>query len=100
MPFRADRGRPWHVKNLSAMVAAHVCAAEIGTEGSRHLFRDTCATLMLENGADIRYIQQLPGRACLATIEVYTQVSIRQLKEDHTRTYPAKMPGAKSQEQT
>jgi hypothetical protein len=98
--FLGDRGRPWQVKYLSAMVAAHVRAAEIGKEGSCHLFRHTCATLMLENGADIRYIQQLLGRACLAATEVYTQVSICQLKEVHTRTHPAKMPGAKSQEQT
>jgi integrase/recombinase XerD len=96
--FLGDRGRPWHVKYLSAMVAAHVRAAEIGKEGSCHLFRHTCATLMLENGADIRYIQQLLGHACLATTEVYTQVSIRQLKEVHTRTHPAKMPGASAAE--
>jgi integrase/recombinase XerD len=51
------------------------------------------ATLMLENGADIRYIQQMLGHASLETTEIYTHVSIRKLKEIHTATHPsAKWP--------
>ncbi len=46
---------------------------------------------MLENGADIRYIQQLLGHAKLNTTQIYTQVSIRQLKQVHILTHPAKM---------
>ena len=46
---------------------------------------------MLENGADIRYIQQMLGHADLKTTQIYTQVSIRQLKRIHTATHPAKM---------
>ena len=46
---------------------------------------------MLENGADIRFIQQLLGHAKLDTTQIYTQVSIRQLKQVHTLTHPAKM---------
>ena len=48
------------------------------------------ATLMLENGADIRYIQAMLGHAELSTTQIYTQVSIRKLKEIHTATHPAK----------
>jgi integrase/recombinase XerD len=55
-----------------------------------HLFRHVCATHMLENGADIRYIQALLGHANLSTTEVYTQVSILQLKAVHERTHPAR----------
>jgi integrase/recombinase XerD len=49
------------------------------------------ATLMLENGADIRFIQQMLGHAELSTTQIYTQVSIRKLKEIHTLTHPAKL---------
>ena len=49
------------------------------------------ATLMLENGADIRYIQAMLGHAELSTTQIYTQVSIRKLKEIHTATHPAKL---------
>jgi len=48
---------------------------------------------MLENGADIRYIQALLGHADLSTTEVYTRVSIAQLKAVHEKTHPARMPG-------
>ena len=45
----------------------------------------------LENGADIRSIQALLGLAKRDTPQIYTPVSIRQLKQVHTLTHPAKM---------
>lgn len=56
--------------------------------GSCHLFRHACATHMLENGADIRYIQQLLGHARLDTTQIYTEVSIVQLRKVHAFTHP------------
>lgn len=56
-----------------------------------HLFRHACATHMLENGADIRYIQALLGHAELTTTEVYTRVAILKLKEIHQATHPARL---------
>jgi integrase/recombinase XerD len=47
------------------------------------------ATLMLENGADVRYLQELLGHAQLSTTELYTRVSIAQLKAVQQRTHPA-----------
>ena len=46
---------------------------------------------MLEGGADIRYIQAMLGHADLKTTQLYTQVSIRQLKQIHTATHPAQL---------
>ena len=63
-------------------------AAGIGRVGSCHLMRHSCATHMLENGADIRFIQQLLGHARLDTTQIYTDVSIVQLREVHARTHP------------
>jgi len=45
---------------------------------------------MLENGADIRFIQEMLGHAYLSTTQIYTHVSIAKLKEVHTKTHPAK----------
>jgi integrase/recombinase XerD len=61
----------------------------IGGKGSCHLLRHTCATHMLEGGADIRYIQQLLGHESLETTAIYTEVSIRQLLEVHARCHPS-----------
>src|SRR6516225_3964008 len=64
-------------------------AADMGKSGACHLFRHTCATLMLEGGADIRYIQEMLGHVELSTTQIYTQVSIRRLKAIHALTHPA-----------
>jgi integrase/recombinase XerD len=47
------------------------------------------ATLMLEGGADIRFIQQMLGHADISTTQIYTQVSLRQLRAIHAATHPA-----------
>ena len=47
------------------------------------------ATLMHENGADIRDIQVILGHVKLETTQIYTQVSIRKLKQVHEATHPA-----------
>ena len=44
---------------------------------------------MLENGADIRFIQAILGHAQLSTTEIYTHVTIAKLKEIHALTHPA-----------
>jgi site-specific recombinase XerC len=59
-----------------------------------HLLRHACATHMLENGADIRFIQALLGHSDLSTTEGYTRVSILQLKAVHERTHPARLTRA------
>jgi len=56
-----------------------------------HLFRHAMATLMLENGADIRYVQEMLGHAWLNTTEIYTHVNIQKLIEVHRLTHPAKV---------
>ena len=54
--FLDDRGLPWRLKQLRAIVSAYVREAKLRKSGSCDLFRHTCATLMLENDADIRFI--------------------------------------------
>jgi len=86
--FVTEQGAPLTVKYLSAMVTRYVTSAGLGKAGSCHLFRHTCATLMLEHGADIRHVQEQLGHACLQTTQIYTHVSIRRLKEVHAATHP------------
>ncbi len=87
--FLTTDGEPFTPNRLSQLIRNYVDAADIGKRGSCHLFRHTMATIMLENGADIRFIQQMLGHADLSTTQIYTQVSIRKLKQIHTATHPS-----------
>ena len=88
-------GEAFTPDRLTQLVRGYVNAADTGKTGSCHLLRHTMATLMLENGADIRYIQAMFGHAELSTTQIYTQVSIRKLKEIHSATHPAKVRSAR-----
>lgn len=90
--FLSAYGEPITPDHLSGVIGKYIEAANIGHKGSCHLFRHTCATLMLENGADIRYIQELLGHANLETTGIYTEVSVRQLQKVHALTHPAEKP--------
>ena len=90
--FLSSYGEAFDLDVLSGMVADWIKAAGIAKGGSCHLLRHTCATHMLEGGADIRYIQQLLGHSSLETTAIYTQVSIRQLIEVHARCHPSARP--------
>jgi integrase/recombinase XerD len=76
---------------LTELVRGYVEASGIAKRGACHMFRHTCATLMLEGGADIRFIQAMLGHAKLETTQIYTHVAIRQLQEIHRATHPAKL---------
>ena len=95
--FLTERSVPLTVSYLSAMVTRYVQRAGLGKVGSCHLFRHTCATLMLDHGADIRHVQEQLGHACLQTTQIYTHVSIQRLKEVHAATHPgAKLSAPKA----
>lgn len=86
--FLTREGQPFRPKQLTRLVGQYVAEAKVGA-GSCHLFRHTVATLMLEAGADIRYIQQLLGHEELSTTQVYTRVTITSLKRIYDQTHPA-----------
>jgi len=86
--FLTVTGLKIHIENLSRLIASYVRDSGIGKPGSCHLFRHTMATLMLEGGADIRYVQQMLGHADIASTQIYTRVSLRTLKAVHSATHP------------
>lgn len=89
--FLTHKGEPFKPDEMTDLVRKYIDAAELGKTGSCHLFRHTMATVMLENGADVRFIQAMLGHARLDTTAIYTQVSIRKLKEIHAATHPARL---------
>jgi integrase/recombinase XerD len=96
--FLTAQGQAFTPNRLTQLVRRQIDAAEIGKRGSCHLFRHTMATLMLENGADVRFIQAMLGHAELSTTQIYTQVSIKMLKQIHSQTHPARLTRQAGQE--
>jgi integrase/recombinase XerD len=87
--FLTAYGTGFNPDVVSGMVSAWMTRAGLEKRGSCHLLRHTCATHMLEGGADIRFIQQLLGHEKLETTAIYTEVTIRQLLEVHARCHPS-----------
>lgn len=92
--FLSNLGGAFVPDRVTQLAKGYVDRSGVGKQGACHLFRHTMATLMLEGGADIRFIQAMLGHAELSTTEIYTQVSIRLLQSVHAATHPGRMPEA------
>ena len=92
--FLNTLGTRMNANRLGSQVHEIIRAAGIGKTGSCHLFRHTFATLLLENGCDVRYVQEMLGHSKMETTAVYTHVAIKTLKEVHSRFHPARLPQA------
>jgi integrase/recombinase XerD len=91
--FLTMRGEPLAADSIGPTIAGYIDKADIGKRGGCHLFRHTCATLMLEGGADVRYVQEMLGHAKLETTQIYTRVAISALRQVHAATHPgARLP--------
>ncbi len=87
--FLSSVGTPLCPDWVSRSVRRYMAKAGVHKKGSCHLLRHSVATLMLEGGADIRYVAELLGHARLETTQRYTRVSIDRLRAVHARTHPA-----------
>ncbi len=89
--FLYEDGGPYNNQRMGDLVKRHLQHAGVQQVGACHLFRHAMATHMLDNGADIRFIQAMLGHADLNTTQIYTQVSVAKLKEIHNATHPARV---------
>ncbi len=79
---RLDRFRLWHIIREAALLAG------ISKSVHPHTLRHSFASHMLENGADLRVIQELLGHSDIATTEIYTHVSKSRLASIHRQFHP------------
>lgn len=86
--FLADWGEAFAPSYLNYLVRRYLAQAGITKPGACHLFRHAMATHMLENGADVRFIQVLLGHSDITTTQIYTHVSIDKLRDVHAATHP------------
>ncbi len=89
--FLNDYGDMFSENKLSDRVKRYLNKADLKVPGSCHLLRHAMATHMLENGAELRYIQAMLGHSDYRSTQIYTHVSIRKLQEIHAVTHPAKL---------
>lgn len=89
--FLNDYGDGFRDTKLGDKVKRFMKNAGIDAPGSCHLLRHAMATHMLENGAELRFIQAMLGHSNLSATQMYTHVSIRKLQEVHSATHPAKL---------
>lgn len=89
--FLTEYGEPFIRNRITDLVKKYLTSVGIDKPGACKLFRTSMATHMLENGADIRYIQMILGHVNLSSTQIYTQVSIKKLKQVHSITHPARL---------
>lgn len=86
--FLNNSGLPLTGVALQALIRRYRIDAGIRKPVSPHVFRRSCATHLLQQGADVRYVQKLLGHSRLKTTQYYTKVMPVDVKQTHEKTHP------------
>lgn len=86
--FLNQRGGRLSRQGAWAIVGRHGDAVGLGDRLTPHVLRHSCATHMLDHGADIRVVQELLGHASIATTQVYTKVTAERLLAAYDAAHP------------
>lgn len=81
-------GRAMEPRMVQKLLKLHLASADLPLDMTPHKLRHSFATHMLDNGADLRAVQELLGHANLSTTQIYTHVSIARLKQAHKQAHP------------
>jgi integrase/recombinase XerD len=86
--FLNARGSKLSRQSAWTILQAAATRADLAGKVSPHTMRHSFATHLLENGADVRVVQELLGHASVTTTQIYTLVTVDQLREVYSTAHP------------
>lgn len=86
--FLNRRGKRLTTRSLQRIVRKHLLNVARASGTNPHILRHSFATHLLERGADLRAVQELLGHASLSTVQIYTHLTTKRLKDIYTKAHP------------
>ena len=86
--FVNGRHKPLSDQSVRSIVAKYSKLAGVENHITPHMFRHSFATLLLEEGVDIRYIQRLLGHSSIVTTQIYTHVAGKKQRDILSEKHP------------
>ena len=86
--FQNRRGHRLTTRSIQRIVHKYLMRIARASGTNPHILRHSFATHLLENGADLRAVQELLGHAKLSTVQIYTHITARRLQETYDKKHP------------
>jgi integrase/recombinase XerC len=86
--FLNKNGTRLTTRSVGRMLEKYLAQAGLDARSSPHTLRHSFATHLLDNGADIRSVQELLGHASLGTTQIYTHVTTHRLRDSYHKAHP------------
>lgn len=86
--FLSNRGTKMTTRGVQYVMQKHADQIGFAMKVHPHMFRHSFATHLMDNGADIRIVQELLGHASISTTQIYTHVSLKKVQEAYDHSHP------------